>query len=73
MTLDDEDSETNCTSTRTDDFTASIEGSIIGLKDDQESMRDSNNSEDEKETGNDVEADKTQKTQESGTNKIVRD
>ena len=38
-----------------DDFIASIEGSTIGFKDDLESMRD-NNSEDEKETGNVVEA-----------------
>ena len=31
---DDKDSETNCTNTRTDDFTSSLEGSTIDLKDD---------------------------------------
>ena len=40
LTLDDEDSETDCTGAGMDDFTASIEGSTIGLKDDLESMRD---------------------------------
>ena len=71
LTLDDEDSETDCTGMGTDDFTASIEGSTIGLKDDLESMRDEN-SEDEKETGNDVEAeaDKTPKTRGGGSIKL---
>ena len=71
LTLDDEDSETDCTGTGTDDFTAHIEGSTIGLKDDLESMRDEN-SEDEKETGNDVEAeaDKTPKTRGGGSIKL---
>ena len=72
LTLDNEDSETNCTGTGMDDFTASIEGSTIGLKDDLESMRDGNNSKDEKETGNNVEAeaDKTPKTWGSGSIKL---
>ena len=48
LTLDDTESESDCTSPRTDDFTASIEVSTIGLKDDLESMKDADNSEDEK-------------------------
>ena len=56
--------------TRTDYFTASLEGGTIGLKDDLELMRDSDNSKDEKETGNDVEADKTPRTWGDDSNKI---
>ena len=70
LTLDDTDSETDCNGTRTDDFTASLEGSTIGLKDDLKSMRDGNNSKDKKETGNDVEADETPKSRRSSSNKI---
>ena len=40
------------------------------MKDDLESMRDDDNSKDEKETGNDVKADKTTKTWGSGGNKL---
>ena len=40
LTLDDKDSETNFTSTRTDDFTASIEGSTIDMKDYLEFMKE---------------------------------
>ena len=48
-------------------------GSTTCLKDDLESMRDDDNSKDEKETGNDVEADKTPRTWGDDSNKIVRD
>ena len=46
LTLDDKESESDCTGPGTDDFTVSKEVSTIGLEDDLESMKDADNSED---------------------------